>query len=333
MTKITFRFSDGEQATIDSTGDTTILEAAYAADLPLSKDCEVGDCQTCRATLTSGEIEVDEFAYITLEDDEIDAGEILMCVSRPCEDVAVQLPYERISLVRQRRLKVEIEELSKLCETTVSLTLRQLTQTDFTFQPGQYVSISVPGSKETRSFSMANAPGPELLRFQIRLLADGLMSNYLREHAKPGDRLTIEGPKGIFYLRDRPGPLLMIAGGTGLAPMVAMLEHLKATGQADRPVKLCFGVTGQKDLYFSEELLRLSKEMPNLECHTTIAQPDATWSGHTGFVTDLIKPSDISEDSQAYLCGPPPMIAAARTKLDELGLSPEAIFAEEFNPS
>ena len=333
MGKITFRFSDGEQATIDSNGDSTILEAAYAADLPLSKDCEVGDCQTCRATLTSGEIEVDEFAYITLEDDEIDAGEILMCVSRPCEDVAVQLPYERVALVRQRRLKVEIQELSKLCDSTVGLTLRLLAQTEFTFQPGQYVTITVPGSKETRSFSMANAPGAGLLSFQIRLLADGLMSNYLRDHAKAGDQLTIEGPKGIFYLRDRPGPILMVAGGTGLAPMIAMLEHLKATGQASRPVKLCFGVTGQRDLYYSEDIDRLAREMPNLDCQTTIAQPENAWSGHRGFVTDLLHPEDISENTQAYLCGPPPMIAAARSKLSNLGLSPDAIFAEEFNPS
>ncbi|MEQ8708749.1 MAG: FAD-binding oxidoreductase [Rhodospirillales bacterium] len=333
MTRITFRFSDGEQTTIDSTGDTTILEAAYAADLPLSKDCEVGDCQTCRATLTSGEIEVDEFAYITLDDDEIDAGEILMCVSRPCADVAVQLPYERVSLVRQRRLKVEIEGLSKLCESTVGLTLRPLAQTDFTFQPGQYVTISVPGSREARSFSMANAPGSDLLDFQIRLLSDGLMSNYLRNQAKPGDILTIEGPKGIFYLRDHPGPILMIAGGTGLAPMIAMLKHLVAAGEASRPAKLCFGVTGLKDLYFTEELIRLGELMPYLRSQTAIAQPEPAWTGHTGFVTDLIQPADITDDTQVYLCGPPPMISAARNKLHGLGLSPTAIFAEEFNPS
>jgi benzoate/toluate 1,2-dioxygenase reductase subunit len=333
MSRITFRFSDGEQAVIDSAGDATVLESAYAADLPLSKDCEIGDCQTCRATLTAGEVEFDEFAYITLEDEEVEAGEILMCVSRPCSDIAIQLPYERVALVKPRKLKAEITALDRLCETTVGLTLKLLAQTDFGFQPGQYVTIGVPGTKETRAFSMANAPGPGQLDFQIRLLADGLMSNYLRERAQPGDILTIEGPKGIFYLRDRPGPVLMVAGGTGLSPMVAMLKHLVATGEADRPVKLCFGVTGMQDLYFLDELKELGTAMPNLVTEVAVAQPDPSWTGHTGFVTDLVEAGDISGDTQVYLCGPPPMINAARKRLAGFSLAEDAIFAEEFNPS
>lgn len=333
MSRITFRFSDGEQATIDSAGDSTVLESAYAADLPLSKDCEIGDCQTCRATLTAGEVEFDEFAYITLADNEIEAGEILMCVSRPCSDIAVQLPYERVALVRPRRLKAEIHAVSRLCETTIGLTLRLLAQDEFGFQPGQYVTIGVPGTKETRAFSMASAPGPGLLDFQIRLLDDGLMSTYLRDRARPGDILTIEGPKGIFYLRDRPGPVLMVAGGTGLSPMVAMLKHLIAIGDSGRAVKLCFGVTGQKDLYFLDELEKLGERLPNLVMEVAIANPDSSWNGSTGFVTDLVRPGDITAGTNAYLCGPPPMINAARHRLGELGLSVDAIFAEEFNPS
>jgi benzoate/toluate 1,2-dioxygenase reductase subunit len=334
MPHVTLIFSDGERTGFEAPSDKGILSAAHDAGIPLASDCEMGDCQTCRAQLRDGEIEIDELAFITLEDDEIDAGAVLTCVSMAQSDVVIDLPYVRASLIQEQILKVEITGIEQLSETTVGLKAKLPVHRKFQFHPGQYVNIHVPGADTSRSYSMANAPcDPHDLEFQIRLLPNGVMSDFLRRNGVCNTSLEIEGPKGIFYLRDGGGPLLMIAGGTGLAPMVSMLRHMAGSDSVEREIVLCFGVTAPGDLYYVDELKDLIGQFPNGQLRLAMTEAGADWPGHKGFVTDLVEQGDIGPDMQAYLCGPPVMIEAARKRLAGFGMQSEAIFAEEFIPS
>lgn len=334
MPHVTLIFSDGEQTSFEAPSDKGILSAAHDAGIPLASDCEMGDCQTCRAQLRDGEIEIDELAFITLEDDEIDAGAVLICVSMAQSDVVIDLPYVRASLIQEQKLKVEVMAIDQLSETTIGLRAKLPAHRKFEFHPGQYVNIHVPGADASRSYSMANAPcDPHDFEFQIRLLPKGVMSDFLRRDGVCNTILEIEGPKGIFYLREGSTPLMMIAGGTGLAPMVSMLRHMKATDSVNREIILCFGVTAPADLYYVDELNDLINQFPNAELRLAMTEPGANWPGHKGFVTDLIEREDIVSNMQAYLCGPPIMIETARKKLDGFGVQNDAVFAEEFIPS
>lgn len=334
MANVKLCFEDGETFQFTAKPDQSILSAAYEAGLPLARDCEMGDCQTCRARILSGEIELDELAFITLEDDEVAEGAILQCVSMPVSDVEIELPYNRAHLKPVKTFEVTIAEVKPLAETTWILRGQISGGGKLDFLPGQYVNIAIPGTDATRSYSMSSAPSsPRDLEFLIRILPDGIMSDYLRNNARSGEKLSITGPHGVFYLRQGAGPVMMVAGGTGLAPMVSMLRTLLAKEDTARAITLCFGVNTQADLFYLDELEKLKQAFKQLDLRFAVVEPGPDWSGAAGFVTDLLQPNDITENLQAYLCGPPPMIKAARSWFQDNGLAREHIFAEEFIPS
>ena len=159
------------------------------------------------------------------------------------------------------------------------------------------------------------------------------MSEFLRAGPAAGTVMALKGPYGVFYRRESLAPLLLVAGGTGLAPMLSMLRQLAARGASRRRIVLCFGVNAPGDLFGLAALAGLAERLPGLERRLAMLQPGAGWSGARGLVTDLIEAADVAAAPDAYLCGPPPMIEAARARLIALGQPAARIFAEEFVPS
>jgi NAD(P)H-flavin reductase len=197
------------------------------------------------------------------------------------------------------------------------------------FNSGQYVNLEVDGV--TRSYSMANGSknGREL-EFHIALLDDGAMSERLRA-AKVGDPVTIHGPHGVFYLRNGEAPITMVAGGTGVAPMLSMLRSMIADGRADHEVTLCYGANTPEELGAREDLVALRARMPNLDLrYAAVSGSSGEVSG--GYVTDLLNAPEL-EGRQMYLCGPPRMVEAARELAKRAGLQSSAVYSEEFLPS
>ncbi|WJR78820.1 2Fe-2S iron-sulfur cluster binding domain-containing protein [Bradyrhizobium sp. NP1] len=332
MPKIDLTFADGDRVRIEAKSGETILKAARRAGIQLSSDCEVGDCQTCRATCLAGEIEYDELATISLTQAEVDGGEILPCVAMAAGDLAVRLPYERSRLIAAKRFSIKVEEIRRLSASVVGLIGRMVGPVPLKFLPGQYANLQVPGTTEWRSYSMANAPGDaRLLEFHVRLLDDGVMSRYLAERAVPGDTIQCVGPQGSFYLRGGMRRMLMVAGGTGIAPMASMLRQMIAAREP-RPVTLCFGVTEATDLFLVEELKQMASSFPQFDLRIAVAKGVSNPGVHTGFVTDLIGAESLA-DADVYLCGPPAMTDRAREIATGLGAVPAAIFSERFLPS
>ena len=198
------------------------------------------------------------------------------------------------------------------------------------FLPGQYVSLTVPGTDERRSYSFNSPPGGPRLEFLVRDIPGGMMSGWLRDVAKPGDEMRFTGPSGSFYLRDVTRPLLFLAGGTGLAPFLSMLGKLSDPTQK---VHLVYGVTNDADLVYVAELEAHAARLPNFTFATVVAAAESTHP-RKGYVTAHIAPEHLNAgDVDIYLCGPPPMVEAVRGWLSAQGVTPANFHYEKFSPS
>ena len=220
--------------------------------------------------------------------------------------------------------------VERLSDTTLALTVRM--DRPVAFLPGQYVNIDVPGSGQKRSYSFASAPGATAATFLVRHIPGGAMTAFLTTRAAPGTALTFTGPAGSFYLREIRRPVLMLAGGTGLAPFLSMLKRIAATGTG-HPVHLLYGVTHDADLVGTAQLDALAVRIPGFTWSGCVADAG---SAHPcrGFVTDHMDPAVLHDGNvDVYLCGPPPMVDAVRSHLAGLGVVPASFHYEKFSPS
>lgn len=155
------------------------------------------------------------------------------------------------------------------------------------------------------------------------------MSTWLSAVAKPGDRMTFLGPSGSFYLRPVERPLVMLAGGTGLAPLLSMLETLAQTG-TDHPIQLLYGVTRDEDLVETARLEALSARLVGFQWQSCVADP-ASAHKLKGYVTDHLANTQLQSGAcDVYLCGPPPMVEAVRQGFAASGVNPVRFFYEKF---
>ena len=231
-----------------------------------------------------------------------------------------------------------IGALDWVSRSVIRLDLTLGRESEFTFAAGQYVRIRVPGTDQWRSYSMATPPKDlPRLSFLIRHLEGGAMSQWLAAGVAPDIEVEIEGPLGSFGLVGDDGPILMLAGGTGLAPLIAMLDALRERPGPSPEIVLGFGCNTAEDAFWLDELELREFWMPSLGLRTAVmAGPDAETGsdGRIGDAVSLIDPADLEKPGlTAYLCGPPGMIEAARNRLIEGGMPAERIHAEQFRPS
>jgi benzoate/toluate 1,2-dioxygenase reductase subunit len=199
------------------------------------------------------------------------------------------------------------------------------------FLAGQYVNIDVPGSGQHRSYSFSSAPGASTISFLIKKIPGGVMSTWL-ESAQPGHKVELTGPLGSFYLRAVERPLLFLAGGTGLAPFLSMLEVL-ARANSQQKVHLIYGVTRDLDLVQTEAIEAYVAKLPNFTFSTVVAE-DASRHPRKGWVTQHMPAECLNDgDVDVYLCGPPPMVDAVRKYFDDSGVKPHSFHYEKFTPN
>lgn len=313
MAQVTISFANQEQVTFVADANMTILEAGERAGIPLAHDCRSGICQTCAGRSARGE-------------------ELLLCSVRPQEDMVVRVPYDRAQVLRPVFRRAKIMSLTLLSPGVWHLRCRL--QFPLAFLPGQYVRLSPPGSVEQRCFSMANPPRNGIYEFYIRALPNGIISDYLRGTAKVGNIISLRGPSGAFYLHERVAPKLFIAGGTGLAPILSMLSVLHEQ-RFDHPLYLAYGVTHAQDAFGGESLRDMSKDI-ELTAKVAAINHGETWEGMSGTVVDALSAITFSEPAECldvYICGPMPMVNAAKSWLADRGFLPDRIYNETFLPS
>ncbi|HBT58690.1 2Fe-2S iron-sulfur cluster binding domain-containing protein [Halopseudomonas aestusnigri] len=307
----------------------TLLHAALRHGIDFPHGCRVGGCASCKCRLVSGQVrELTETGYI-LSDEELDAGFILACQSEPRGEVEIEV--DLAAQQARQRVRGRVVEQQPLTHDITRLVV-QLEQS-LPYKAGQYADLSfdlLP--QHARSFSFATRQQPDAqVSFFIRKVQGGVLTSAVHSRALVGESVTLEGPLGDFYLRPARAPLLLVAGGSGLAPILALLEEALATG-GERPVTLLFGARAERDLYALEQINSLAGQWNasfNFVPVLSDAALDASWRGVRGQVTELIG-QYLAGGSHAYLCGPPGMIDSAIRVLLNAGVAREHIYFDRF---
>lgn len=327
---VTLLFSDGVAHRMDVDCGSTLVEAAAASGLTLLTDCSNGKCGTCTGQLCSGEVQLVDYDRAVLPDEDRAAGSILPCVARVTGPCVVELPYEFSEASADVPPPVEgrVTAVQKIADETVRLEVD--VDEAMVFEPGQYVRMRPVGTEEWRSYSMANASGSTHLVFYVRLVPGGVFSEWLANDAKAGARLDISMPHGSFFLRDEPRARLFVAGGTGLAPFLSMLESIAADpARQAHPTTLLMGVRTPAHLFAASELESFRQRLPNLVLRFA-AESQATDVCSAGYATDLIGTLDLDKSTRVYLCGPPPMVDAGRNAAVTSGMARNDVLCERF---
>ena len=331
--QIAFRFEDGVTRFIEANPTETVADAAYRQGVNIPLDCRDGACGTCKCLAESGPFEMGEYIEDALSEDEATRGYVLTCQMRAKGNCVIQVPASSsVCRTPQAAVTAAISEVRQLSPSTLSLTLKDASLDKLAFLPGQYVNLQVPGTDQTRAYSFSSLVKDGAVSFLIRNVPGGLMSGYLTGAAKPGDRVTLTGPLGTFYLRGIQRPLLLLAGGTGLAPFTAMLEKIATEGSA-HPLHLIYGVTHDADLVEMDRLAAYAQRIPNFSYAACVASPDSAYP-NKGYVTHHITPAHMNDgDVDVYLCGPPPMVEAVSQFIRECGVKPASFHHEKFAAS
>lgn len=336
MYKVALNFEDGVTRFIQTLPGESVADAAYRSGLNIPMDCRDGACGTCKCHCESGSYEMDGYIDDALSDHEAEQSYVLTCCMVPESDCVVTVPASSEVCVRAQQADVhgKLTAVNRLSESTLSFTLAGDQVRALHFLPGQYVNVQVPGSDQTRAYSFSSMvnEAEESVSFLIRVVPGGLMSTFMAEQAKVGDQLTLRGPFGSFYLREIKRPVLMLAGGTGLAPFLAMLDKIRASG-SEHPVHLIYGVTNDCDLVELEKLEAFAAEINNFSFSACVAAEESTWP-QKGYVTHHIEAGHVNDgDVDIYLCGPPPMVEAVSKFMEEKGIQPASFHYEKFAAS
>ncbi|MFV1944003.1 benzoate 1,2-dioxygenase electron transfer component BenC [Pseudomonas luteola] len=330
---IALNFEDGVTRFINCREDEKVLDAAFRQKVNLPMDCSDGVCGTCKCRCEKGDYDLGEdFIEDALTEDEAERGLVLTCQMVPSSDCVIAIPVPstacKTGIVQ---FQATLAEVIPHQDAALEVVFKADATDAPVFLPGQYVNIAVPGNDQTRSYSFSSQPGAQRFSFLIKRVPGGLMSTYL-DQAQIGERLTLTGPLGSFYLRDVKRPLLMLAGGTGLAPFLSMLEVVAERG-VDQPVHLVYGVTRDLDLVLVDRLEEFACRIPGFTFTTCVAEPESTHP-RKGYVTDHLAPSMLHDGNvDVYLCGPPPMVDAVRRHFSQVGITPMSFHYEKFTPT
>ncbi len=316
--------------------DETVLDAALRAGVLFPYGCKSGICGSCKTQLTAGKVHYGEKDKLppALTEQEHASGLVLLCQAKPCSDLildAAEIGTAAASL-KIHTLPSRVTNMTRLADDVMQIRLQLPKDKTFDFLPGQYLDVLLSGGKR-RSFSIANPPAEDnQLELHIRYIAGGDFTEHVFNKMKVKDILRIQGPLGTFFMRqDSNRPVLMLAGGTGLAPAKAILEQ-QWQNRTRSSIHLFWGVRDKPDLYADSMLQSWHNKQENFQYTPVLSEATTTeWHGATGWVHEaLLRHYPDLRDYDIYASGPPPMIAAARGAFATRGLDREHFFYDSF---
>ncbi|PRX32780.1 cytochrome P450 [Paraburkholderia sp. BL18I3N2] len=329
--QITFRFEDGVTRFIECKEGERVTDAAIRARINIPLDCRDGVCGTCKAVCESGDYVLGDCVEDALSLEEASARQVLTCQMSPRSDCVILLATDSdVSGTGPSSHQGRVVACERVSDTAIAFSVELENRADLSFLPGQYVNIRVPGTDQSRSYSFSSGPSESRMSFLVRNVPQGVMSNWLSESAKVGDKIEFRGPMGSFYLRPIERPVLFLAGGTGLAPFLSMLDKIVADGGSPYPIHMVLGVNTDEDLVGIDRLEAYMRRLPNFTYACTVASQESTYP-NKGYVTHHISALHLNDgDADVYLCGPPPMVDAVRDFLSSEGLTPRNFYYEKF---
>jgi len=315
--------------------DETLLDAALRQGLTLPYGCKDGACGACKGKVLEGTVDHGKAQAHALKDEEKAAGMTLYCCASAQSDLVIECKQlGSVNDIPVKTLPSRIEKLERLAPDVIELHLRLPANERLQFWAGQYIDILLKDGKK-RSYSLANAPHDDaVLQLHIRHVPGGLFTEQVFGSMKQRDILRFNGPHGTFYLReDSKKPMILLAGGTGFAPIKAIVEHAIAE-QCERPMYIYWGAKAKIDLYQNALPEKWAAEHANIHYVPVLSEPapDDAWAGRTGFVHAAVI-ADFPDLSgyQVYACGAPVMIDVARNDfINTCRLPEEEYFADAF---
>ncbi|MBI3546022.1 MAG: CDP-6-deoxy-delta-3,4-glucoseen reductase [Gammaproteobacteria bacterium] len=312
----------------------TVLAAALRQGITLAYSCRNGACGTCKARIVSGRVDYGSYEDKALSEAEKSAGAVLLCQAVPLTDLVVQA--KEINAAKDIPIRImpcRVMQLQKLAHDVMQVSLKLAEGQRLQFLAGQYIDILLSGNLR-RSFSLATAPSTdELLQLHIRHVPDGHFTEQVFSKMKERDLLRFQGPLGTFFLREESdSPAILVAGGTGFAPMKSILEHAFAQG-FQRPLHLYWGARARRDLYLDELPRSWAQKYPNFRYTPVLSEtrPEDQWTGRQGWVhAALIADYPDLSRHEVYASGPPPMIDALKQAVKVHGLKEDRLYYDSF---
>jgi len=322
---------EGAAAPVAAEPGDTILDALIMAGVPFPYSCQAGNCGTCKCELVDGDIFELEHSEHALGPEERARNIILACRTQAWGDTSIRrLESEELVIHPSRVMRCRVVALDDLTHDIKGVRLVIESGGPFTFSAGQYAQVEF-GPGMSKHYSMANTPAEPELEFQIRHMPGGKTSAYVATRLKVGDALKVSGPLGASYLRDQhAGPVLLVAGGSGFAPMQSILGTLLGRDYT-APVTLYFGVRSERDLYRERLLKDLAAKHANFGYHVVLSEQKGERGRRYGLVHEALAQDRADLDGHnAYLAGPPVMVEAATAVLEARGLPHRDIHADAF---
>lgn len=322
------------QHTIQAEADETILDAALRQGLTLPYGCRDGACGACRGQVLAGAIDHGKAQPHALSAADRAAGFVLLCCAKAQSDLTIQCKEVRsLQDIPVKTLPARVQKLTRAAADVIIVDLKLPASERLQFLAGQYIDILLKDGKR-RAFSLANAPHDDgCLQLHIRHVPGGLFTGHVFTEMKERDILRFNGPHGTFFLReDSSKPILLVAGGTGFAPIKAIVEHAIAE-KSERPIDIYWGGRGRADLYLAQLAEQWAAGHAHIRFAPVLAEPDAEWTGRRGLVHESVMQDfpDLS-GHQVYVCGAPGMIVAARRDfLSRCKLPDDEFFADSFD--
>ena len=315
-----------ENKSFPNNSSRTVLEDALNSGIVFEHSCKTGQCGVCKTSLLEGSIK-EVKPQLALSDEEIAEGMFLTCCCAADTDILIDaVDLSALHGIETKIFPARISELNFHTNNILEVSLRLPPNTDFRFLEGQYVDVINAGIK--RSYSIFSSSDENVIRLLIKRVLEGEMSQYWFDEAKINDLLRIEGPKGTFFIRDASTPLLFLATGTGIAPVLSMLSKLDNDPGFEQTQSIAL-FWGNRSL--DEFVIAPSFKKLNVSIYYVLSRSSEGWKGDVGYVQDIVlsKVSNLKESS-VYLCGSEKMIHDARLVLVNAGISHSNIFYDAF---
>lgn len=317
----------------------TVLKAAFRQGIMLMHGCKEGQCASCKSILVDGDIDLLRHSTFALPDYERDQDYILLCRTLAFSDLNIELlNYDEEVLqlaIAVKEFAGHVTELQRLTHDIRRLRLHIDDAPGLRFYAGQYADLTLPRHGVTRSYSMASTPASPLdLEFLIKVYPGGAFSSALDADLKVGDAISVTGPYGICCRRDHAGPMILVGGGSGMAPLISILSDLVQSG-LDRPVRFFYGARTEDDLFDLERIAELGGHLADFAWIPALSHQSGSdaWTGDTGFIHEVVErhlPRPLPDETDAYVCGPPPLIDAVIPVLRVKGLDVDRIYFDKF---
>ncbi|HET6499680.1 MAG TPA: 2Fe-2S iron-sulfur cluster-binding protein [Amycolatopsis sp.] len=324
--------------------DEKILDAAFRQGIHLMHGCREGQCSACKSYVLDGEIQMERYSTFACNDAEVEEGYVLLCRAHAFSDCTIELlnfdEDELLNSAPLQEIRTEVLEIVPHTRDIVGLKLKPLDPPAYVFKPGQYADLTIPGTDEHRSFSMATTPSTtDHIEFVIKKYPGGRFSSLLEEGIEIGDTIDLTGPYGNFTLKNgHVLPLVLMAGGAGMAPVLGLLRQLSETGDPRR-VRFYYGARTPADLFYLDEIRAIGAALLDFEFVVALSEScdgidELGITAEAGMVTEVVEAREPElHRTEVYLCGPPPMVDAALALAARQGVPDDQVFYDKFTTS